>query len=209
MLDDKLSAEPTSFGFGVLMVFAALIFGVLLDGASEGLKYAARWFLNRYLDYCWLGIDRPTWSDAVILALCAVLTIVVAALCETILRKSPPIVRPLLLVIPLLVVGAVRPWELLNKRTEMLTGFQRVEAKEPLDRIRYTFGDNPKFEFGDASKTNPKGYYLYCAGDCILRLEYDVPSFLHGESLRFDFNSKLELIHAERLDFDKTDCQEP
>jgi hypothetical protein len=181
---DQLPEKRTFLGRAIWLGLPIVV-GVLVDGASESLKFVARAVSNHIIDR--IGF---TLADPLVLGLCMLLLGAAILMYEKVIGDTQPLVRSLLLVLSLVIAGALEPWGLLLTRGPILDAYDKVQlGVDSLTDVRRRFPASPLVELHDYKHLNPEGSHIYCAQGCSVRLTYDVPSLWHRPFVYIDFDS--------------------
>lgn len=168
-----------------------IVAGLLVDGASEGLKFVTHGVSNHTID------RELTLADPLILVVCIALLVAAILMYERSIEPTKRELRILLLVLSLLIAGALEPWEVFFNRKPILNAYDKVctgvdkacTSVDSLTDVRRKFDPaSPRVEFHDYKNLNPKGSHIYCAQGCSARLTYDVPSLWHRPIVYIDFD---------------------
>lgn len=184
--------EKRTFSGRAIWLAVPIVVGVLVDGASESLKYVARAVSNHIFD----GIGF-TLADPLVLGLCILLVVAATVLYEKVVNDAQPLARSVILVLSLVIVGAFEPWGLLFTRKPILDAYNKVQNGDSLEKVRSQFLASPLVEFHDDKNLNFDDSHIYCAQGCFVRLTYDVPSVWHRPFVRIEFDSNQKMNFKE------------
>jgi hypothetical protein len=182
--------EKRPFVRPAIWLAVPIVAGILVDGASESLKFVTHGVSNQTMD------RELTLADPLILVLCIVLLVAAILMYERSIEHTKCEVRILFLVLSLVIVGALEPWAVFFNRKPILdsydkvcTGVDKCTGVDSLTDVQRKFGPaSPRVEFHDYKNLNPKGSHIYCAQGCSVRLTYDVPSLWHRSFVYIDFD---------------------
>jgi hypothetical protein len=167
-----------------------LVVGILVDGASELLKFAAH---HQRQDFEYFSLrDVPS---ALFLWLLAIALVGFSAFLLEKFSDRKPLIRTVLLVLSLTLVGALDPWSVLSKRELLLEACDRIQTGQSLRDVTKDMFTEPMV----IAHVDNDQYGSSCTGDCWLRFTYDIPKLWGSEVFQVDFGSNQRVLRTKKF----------